>query len=245
MGETKVWAHRGYSSRAPENTLAAFRLAAEAGAEGLELDVHRTKDGEVVVIHDETVKRTTGVKGRVKDLTLEEIRRLDAGSWFDKSFAGEPIPTLSEVLELAADKNLWVNIELKNNKIPYAGLEEAVLEQVDRYDWSRRTVISSFNHYSLRKVHQQRPDMDIAILYMANLIEPWHYARHVGATSIHPYWPTTQDEVLRGCHEAGFPVRPFTVNRREEMSRLLRASVEAIITDHVTRLLEERNALRA
>ncbi|MDR6224854.1 glycerophosphodiester phosphodiesterase [Desmospora profundinema] len=242
MGQTKVLAHRGYSSQAPENTMAAFRLAAEADADGLELDVHLTKDGEVVVIHDETVKRTTGKKGRIRDLTLEEIRRLDAGSWFSESFNGEPIPTLDEVLSLAADKGLWLNIELKNNKIRYPGLEQAVLERLDRYGMAGRTVLSSFNHYSLRTVHELRPDIDTAILYMADLVEPWHYARHVGASSIHPYWPTARDEVVRGCHKAGLPVRPFTVNRQEEMRRLLHVSVEAIITDYVTRLLDERNA---
>ncbi|PTM59277.1 glycerophosphodiester phosphodiesterase [Desmospora activa] len=242
MGQTKVLAHRGYSAKAPENTMAAFRLAAEAGADGLELDVHLSKDGEVVVIHDETVKRTTGKKGKVTNLTLEEIRRLDAGSWLHDHFAGEPIPTLDEVLSLTADKGLWINIELKNNKIRYPGLEQAVLERVDRYGMAERTIISSFNHYSLRTIHELRPEMDTAILYMADLFEPWQYARHVGVSSLHPYWPTVREETVYGCQQAGLPVRPFTVNRQQEMRRLLQLSVEAIITDHVTVLLEERRA---
>lgn len=242
MRRTKVLAHRGYSSKAPENTMAAFQLAAEAGADGFELDVHLSRDGEVVVIHDETVKRTTGKKGKVRDLTLEEIRRLDAGSWFQEPFAGEPIPTLDEVLALAADKGLWLNIELKNNKIRYPGLEQAVLERVDHYGMAEHTILSSFNHYSLRLVRELRPGVDTAILYMADLFQPWQYAHHVGVSSLHPYWPTVREETAYGCRQAGLPIRPFTVNRRQEMRRLLHLSVEAIITDYVTALLDERSA---
>ncbi|SMO48976.1 glycerophosphodiester phosphodiesterase [Melghirimyces algeriensis] len=233
MKRVQVFAHRGYSAVAPENTMAAFQRAAEAGADGLELDVHLTKDREVVVIHDYTLKRTTDGKGWVKDFTWKELRRLDAGSWFGEEFQGEPIPHLKEVLELAADKNLLLNIELKSNKYPEPGLEERVLEWTEQFGRTDKVMISSFNHHSLRRVKEMHPEMDVAILFMANLYEPWTYARHAGADSIHPYWPTVSEEMVNACHNMGIPLRPFTVNREKEMRRLSNLGVDAIITDQV------------
>ncbi|PTX65063.1 glycerophosphoryl diester phosphodiesterase [Melghirimyces profundicolus] len=238
MNDVKVYAHRGYSSVAPENTMAAFRRAAEAGADGLELDVHLTKDGHVVVIHDYTLQRTTDGTGRVKDFTLEEIRRLDAGSWFGEEFRCERVPLLEEVLGLAADRDLYLNIELKNNQYPEPGLENRVLELTERYGWTGKTVISSFNHHSLRKVKREKPDLDTAILYMSHLFEPWEYVQRAGLSSIHPYWPTVTKEMAESCRERGLPLRPFTVNRAGEMRRLVSIGVEAIITDKVETLLE-------
>lgn len=238
MDQIRIFAHRGFSSVAPENTMAAFRQAAEAGADGLELDVHLTKDGEVVVIHDETVKRTTDGRGRVRDLTLMEIRRLDAGSWFGKEFAGERIPVLQEVLELAAERNLWLNIELKNNKFSYPTLEEKVLEATDRFGRREKTIFSSFNHHSLRRLKEQHPEVDVAILYMANLIDPWDYARRTGVSSVHPYRPSVTKKMVEHCQGAGLFVRPFTVNQAREMRRLAGWGVDAIITDKVDLLTE-------
>ena len=108
-----VLAHRGYSAKAPENTMAAFELALAVGADGIELDVHMTRDGEIVVIHDDTLDRTTNGKGPVSDQTMAELRELDAGSWFSPEFAGERIPTLKLVLELIKDKDVLLNIEIK------------------------------------------------------------------------------------------------------------------------------------
>ncbi|GGA32281.1 glycerophosphoryl diester phosphodiesterase [Kroppenstedtia guangzhouensis] len=238
MEPIRIFAHRGFSAAAPENTMAAFRLAAEAGADGLELDVHLSKDREVVVIHDETVSRTTDGKGKVRELTLEELRRLDAGSRFGREFAGEKIPLLHEVLELAVQKNLWLNIELKNNKFPDPALEEKVLELTARFGLTRKVIFSSFNHYSLRRLKEKQPEVDTALLYMARLIEPWHYADRVGADSLHPYWPTVTEEVIRSCRERGLNLRPFTVNQAREMRRLIRLGVNGIITDKVSLLSE-------
>lgn len=238
MDSIRIFAHRGFSAVAPENTMAAFRRAAEAGADGLELDVHLSKDGEVVVIHDETVNRTTDGKGKVRELTLEELRRLDAGSRFGKEFAGEKIPLLHEVLELVADQKLWLNIELKNNKFPYPGLEEKVLEVISRFGLSQKTVYSSFNHYSLQRIKEKQPETDTALLYMAHLIEPWNYAAWAGASSIHPYWPTVTEELVRGCREQGLSLRPFTVNQSRVMGRLIELGVDAIITDKVDLLTD-------
>lgn len=241
MKDLEVIAHRGFSAVAPENTMVAFRQAAEAGADGIELDVHLTKDGEVVVIHDYTVKRTTDGTGWVRELTLEELRRLDAGSWFGEAFRGEKIPTLDEVLRWVADRDLSINIELKNLKFPEPGLEEAVAERIVRYGRAERTIISSFHHASLQQMKEWLPQLDTAILYMANLVEPWVYTRGAKATSMHPYSPTVTAETVNGCRKAGLPLRPFTVNKVKEMRRLIRLGVDGIITDQVERL---RDVLR-
>ncbi|SFS49477.1 glycerophosphodiester phosphodiesterase [Marininema halotolerans] len=235
----QIYAHRGYSAIAPENTMIAFQKAVDAGAHGLELDVHLTKDHEMVVIHDETLQRTTNGRGRVRNLSLEEVRRVDAGSWFGDDFQGERVPLLSEVVALAARDGLSLNIELKNNKIAYEGLERQVIAMLEDYDMINQTVISCFDHYSLRRVKEVCPKVDTAILYMANLFEPWEYARHVGVTSIHPYRPTVTREMLTKSHALNLPVRPFTINQEKEMRRLIDMGVDALITDNVKEALNE------
>ena len=126
----QVFAHRGYSAKYPENTMAAFKAALKFNVDGIELDVHETKDGALVVIHDEKVNRTTNGKGYVKDYTLKQIKELDAGSWFNKNFKGEKIPTLKEVLQLVKPTGKIVNIELKSNIIPYDGMDLKVVELI-------------------------------------------------------------------------------------------------------------------
>ncbi|GGE22856.1 glycerophosphoryl diester phosphodiesterase [Marinithermofilum abyssi] len=239
MKRTEVYAHRGFSAMAPENTMAAFQRAVDAGADGVELDVHLTKDNKVVVIHDETVKRTTDGTGKVRELTLEELRRLDAGSWFDPEFKGEKIPTLEEVLQLVAEHGMKINIELKNNRVIYPELEQKVANLLQQYGLVKQAVISSFNHYSLKVMKQVQPEIDTAILYMEGLVDPWVYAKHAGATSLHPYWYTVVEEVVKGCQKENLPVRPFTVNQPKGMRRLLQLGVDAIITDKPDVLREE------
>ena len=142
-----VVAHRGFSGAAPENTLAAFRKAIEAGSDMIELDIQLSKDGKIVVIHDETLERTTDGQGRVADRTFPEIRKLDAGSWFGSQFSGEKIPTLQEVLELAKGKVL-VNIEIKNpahGQYPITELADQGLEAVKKAGMLNRVIFSSFN----------------------------------------------------------------------------------------------------
>ena len=138
-----VLAHRGYSGKAPENTMAAFELALAAGADGLELDVHITKDGEVVVIHDHTLERTTNGRGRVEELTYSELAQFDAGSWFGEEFRGQRLPKLSEVCELIRGTDKIFNVELKTG-VGFQTLTEKVAELIVAYDLVHKTIISSF-----------------------------------------------------------------------------------------------------
>lgn len=179
----KILAHRGFSTKAPENTFAAFKKALDLGVGGIELDIQMSKDGHLIVIHDEKVDRTTDGKGFIKDLILENIKNLDAGSWFGEEFAGERVPVLEEVLELIGDRDFLVNIELKSGIIQYVGLEYRVLDTVKQYNFLDRTIFSSFNHYSLVNIKKKCSNAKIGLLYYAGLVDPWEFGKKLEAYS--------------------------------------------------------------
>lgn len=225
------FAHRGASGVCPENTMAAFRKAIELGATGIETDVQMTKDGKLILIHDETLQRTTNGQGLVRDYTLEEIQQLDAGSWFNEQFREERLPSLEELLELAQERGIIVNIELKNGAIQYPELEEKVIACIRRYGMEDRIVISSFNHYSLVKCKSIAPEIRTGILYMEGLYKAWEYGRTVGADALHAYKYAVLPEWVEEAKAIGVVYHPFTVNDPEEMKRLIAAKVAGIITD--------------
>jgi len=229
MAQTLNVAHRGASSLAPENTLAAFIKAADLGADGLELDVQLSKDGKLVVIHDEQLDRTTNGKGLVKDYTLAELKELDAGSWFSPQFSGQRILTLEEVF--AEFQGMHINIEIKSGVILYPGIEKAVLDLVQEWKAEDRVLISSFNHYSLAECQKLNPEIRTGILYMAGLYQPWEYAKKLGCYSIHPLFYGVKPEIIQGCKEHKLAIYAWTVDDSQHMSTLLKGGVEAIITN--------------
>lgn len=243
MKRTLVFAHRGSKGTHPENTLAAFKEAIRLGVDGIELDVHLTKDHELVVIHDETVDRTTNGSGKVTDFSLEELQKLDAGSWFSEEFKDERIPTLSEVLELLKGTEIILNVEIKNDVIPYKGIEEKVLRVIGDYNYNDKTIISSFNHYCIKHVKELSPKIETAILFMELLYEPWNYARTVGASGLHVYVPVAFAEVSKESQEQGFPVRVFTVNDEEQMKQLFEQKIDTIMTDYPEKALNLRELM--
>jgi glycerophosphoryl diester phosphodiesterase len=226
-----VIAHRGASSEAPENTLAAFSRGLEIGADGFEFDVHMSKDGELVVIHDETVARTTSGSGWVRDMTLSELKALDAGSWFDLRFKGEKIPTLRQVLELIADRSKLINIELKSGIVIYPLIERKVIEVLGEFNVLDKAIISSFNHYSLRIVKEVESKVKTGILYMEGLVEPWIYARRVPADCLHPAFYLIMPEIVRSAHDAGMFVNVWTVDKADDMKKMVVSGVDAVITN--------------
>lgn len=232
------FAHRGASAYCPENTMSSFVRALELGASGIETDVQMTKDGRLVLIHDESLERTTGTKALVKDLTWEETQTLDAGSWFHADFAGERLPSLEQLLELTRDKGTIVNIELKNGFIQYPELEKKVIEMIKRYEMADRTIISGFNHYSLRECHQLAPDIRTGILYGEGLYEPWAYAKGIGADALHAYMYALTPELVAEAAKHGVAYHPFTVNEESMMKALIQAGVAGIITDYPDRLAQ-------
>jgi len=226
------YAHRGASGYFPENTMLAFQEGVKMGATGLETDVQMTKDGVLILIHDETLNRTTNGKGFVKDYTYQEIAELDAGSWYKRSFRGEKIPTLRELLEFVKDKNIILNLELKNSLIPYHGMEELVLQLIKEYKVEKKIIISSFNHHSIVKVKKLNNKIKTAILYTEGLFHPERYAKYVGADAIHPYYLAINEEIVKEVKKEKILINPYTVNKEEDMLNLIKIGVDGIITNY-------------
>lgn len=243
---TQIWGHRGASAWAPENTLPAFELALEQGADGFELDVQLSSDGEAVVIHDETLERTTNGRGRVADHPLALLRTLDASAG-QADYAGTRIPTLGEVFALVKGTSAHVNVELKNNRVRYRGLEARVLDLADEYDVTGQVVWSSFNHPSLRRLRRllRRRERELhldqhrrghaaealGVLYSDILYQPWHYAALLGASALHPPLPLVDRRLVERCRAAGLAVHVWTVDDPADVRRLAALGVEAIITN--------------
>lgn len=243
--QTLVWAHRGASGDAPENTLAAFKLAADVGADGIELDVHFSKDHQVVVTHDDNVKRVTGFDGWVREMTLADLKKLDFSNHME-AFQGEKIPTFEEVLKLVKPTGMVINVELKTNFQNPEGLEEATQMLVEKYGMEDRIIYSSFNHYSLRQMREVAPALPQGILYEDKLLDPWKYAGEiVGVQAIHPCFKALNAPgVVEQCHAAGIRVHPWTVNGEEDMKWMLDLGVDAIITNYPAKCIELRSKRR-
>lgn len=227
---TEIWGHRGASAEAPENTLPAFALALGQGADGIECDVQLTRDDEVVVIHDGTLDRTTDGHGRVADHCLEGLRTMDASCGMP-GFAGVGIPLLAEVLELVADSDAVVNIELKTDEHEYRGIEERVLEVVGASGVADRVLFSSFNHYTLQRLRRCEAVQPLGALVTDRLFEPWRYVDALGVAAFHPDYRRVSRKLVENCHGLGQAVHAWTVNHPKELLRMLRYGVDAIITD--------------
>lgn len=220
-----IWAHRGASADAPENTLVAFAAAEAAGADGIELDVHLSRDGVPVVIHDERVERTTDGRGRVAGLSLAELRRLDAGGWFSPRFAGEPIPVLEEVLDWAGDR-LRLNIEIKE-----AAAGQALLDLLPRYP-RVRVLVSSFDHRLLAELRRRDGNLPLGFLFEE---DGWHRvlrrALACGAESLHPRADRVSRPLLAACKRAGLALCPWTVDDPGHIRALRRLGIDGLFTN--------------
>ena len=233
QGRVLNFAHRGANHDAPQNTLAAFRLAVEMGADGVELDVQASKDGEAVVIHNFTVDATTDGQGRVADKTLAELKELDAGSWFDARYAGQRIPTLQEVI-VEVGHQLLLNIELKTRVFGSTGLIAEVVRLIEDHNLVHRVVVSSFNPFSLRQVKKLNPRIHTGLLYYFDL--PAHLARSVllslaGSGALHPEKHLINQKYMAWAKERGYRVNAWTVDEPAEMKRLIALGVDGIITN--------------
>lgn len=246
LGENRfplVFAHRGYSSKAPENTLAAFSVARQKGVPGIELDIHLCSSGELVVIHDYNLKRTTGMDARVEDTEYQVIRSLDAGAWYGESYKGERIPLLSEVFELLR-KDVYYDIEIKHESRNPGELESKLIHLIKKHDLSQNIIISSFNPFALKAVRKMAPEIPTAIIYCTDEEVP-AILRHgegrwiSGCGILKP----DRDKVSRGYmifHRlfGGYPIIPWTVNDPKEARRLLDLDVDGIISDDPVPILE-------
>lgn len=231
MNPCKVFAHRGASHYAPENTLPAFALAAAQGADGIELDVHLSKDGELVVIHDETLDRTTDGTGLVRDHTLAQLQALCADNHMP-GFADARIPTLREVLELIRPTPLLVNIELKTGVLWYEGIEQKALDLVREMGMADRVIWSSFNHYSIEEVRRLAPEAETAYLYSDIICGVERYAAAHGVRGLHPgLWNVKMTDLLQRYLASGLAVRVWTVDAAADLRWLLAAGADVITND--------------
>lgn len=226
---TLVFGHRGACAYAPENTLASFRLALEQGAHGVEFDVHLTRDGVPVVIHDFSLETTTTGSGMVADQTWEDLEALDAGSHKDAKFAGEPIPTLEEVFRLLAGK-MAMNVEVKADS---EGIEDAVAALIDQYGVNDWVIVSSFNPNVLKRFAAKHPHIALGFLYYEE--EPYEELLNdlssITYQARHPHHTMIDEAYMREVKQNGFQVNTWTVNDPERGRELKALGVDVIITD--------------
>lgn len=211
--------------------MAAFVAASKLPITGIELDVHLTADRELVVIHDETIDRTSNGSGYVKDYTLQELRAFDFGSWFSSEFEDERIPTLGEILELLAGTNHRINIELKTDVFPYDGIEALVIREVAAFQMTERVIVSSFNHESIQIVSQRAPYIEKAALFAEILVDFNGYTAQIPADAIHVSLPTAFRRSIQEALNEGATVRVYTVNDVEYAKQLRQIGVQGLFTD--------------
>lgn len=234
----EIFAHRGFSGAAPENTLSAFQKALKLPIEGIEFDVHLSKDDKAVVIHDETLERTTNGKGWIKDFTYDQLKKLDAGSWFGRKFAGERIPLLEEVLDLVKKSGCLINIELKTSIIRYTGIEKIVNGIVKKIDLEKRVIISSFNHSSVKEFKEINPQISTAVLIEKELYKPADYFRKLGVQMVHSLYEKTGKGFVDYLKGNGFGVRCYTINTMEQMQRVKNLGIDGIFTNYPDLMLK-------
>jgi len=240
-----IIAHRGASGIAPENTLSAVKKAMDAGADIIEIDVHLTKDRQLVVMHDETVDRTTNGTGKIKDLTLKEIKALDAGEWFSKEFGGEIAPTLEEVLKLIAGKHKLL-IEIKPTWTGDFETEKQVLGYVMAHDAASWCIIQSFDNKVLENVRELDKSIEIHKLAILNIpVLPLHYdsrmrwgsfLKYKQWSSLSVYHKGLNKNKIRRIQDRGQKVFAWTVNDFKDMDEMIAMGVDGIITDFPERL---------
>lgn len=226
----KIFGHRGAASLAPENTLFSFSKSLACGVDGLECDLQLSRDREVVICHDERVDRTSNGFGWIKDFTLKELKELDFGSWFLGS-ARQEIPTLRELLEMLQGINIELNLEIKSGFISYPGLSQQIVQLLYEYGRVRSCIVSSFDHQAVLKLKQLYPETRTAILYDCAPVQPWLYAKSLGAQYLHPAWYYVTPALVLGAAEAEIGVNTWTVNDEFAAEKVRSAGVERIITD--------------
>jgi len=237
VGKFKVLAHRGASYYAPENTMEAFSEAADMGADGFELDIQFSRDGSIVVIHDDSIDRTSNGRGKVAALSLGELRQYDYRAAPVQERSAESakfdIPVLDQVLELVRSRGLFLNIEIKDlfDRKANAQLGEAAIGRVRAFDLVESVIFSSFNHEAMARLKAAHPEYKAGLLYTEGLYSPHAYARSAGADALHPYFKSIDAEIVGAARAAGIEVNTWTVDAPEDMRAMAAIGVEAIITN--------------
>lgn len=225
--------HRGARDLAPENTVAGLLAGISAGADGVEFDVQCTKDGHLVLFHDDTLTRITGVRGLLVKCTLAQLRELNAGGYFGPQYAGELIPTLDEAIE-RLPAGCFLNIEAKRKKLLSDGLERGIAEAVRRHNLYDRVIVSSFNPVALWRIGRIDRRIPLGLLYetgMPFLMDTGWPRQMLRLAALHPSWGLVTPEFVAEAHARGQKVFSWTVNDPEDMHLMIEAGVDGIITD--------------
>lgn len=223
-------AHRGASALAPENTIAAFEKAVELGADAIELDLHISRDGELVIIHDDTLDRTTDGHGPVHARSLQELRQLDAGRWFGESFAGQRIPMLAEVLERFAG-TIPLALEVKAGSAFFRGIEERVISVLREHQVISQVAVASFDHHALLKLKELEPSLRTAALLVGRPMSMPIIARECGADAMALECGLITRREVDACRAVGLQVMAWVVNEPARMRYFIDLGVDGIITD--------------
>lgn len=226
-----VIGHRGASGYAPENTMVSYKMAYDMGADMIELDIYMSKDGVPVIMHDNKVERTTDGDGDIQQMTLEQIKKLDAGSKFNKKFAGEQVPTLEEVFAWASGK-IPVNVEIKGE-----GCEKKLVELIKKYKMEKSVIVSSFNHEYIKKVRKLAPEITIAAL-VGKVDDLKALVNYCHPDAVNPSFNNVTKKLVDEAHAMGLKVYTYTVNDQLSMKQMIAAGVDGIFTNYSDVLLK-------
>lgn len=237
---TGILAHRGFSGKYPENTMLAFKKAAELDIAGFETDVQMTKDGVLVITHDEEISRVSNGKGYIKDMTLKELKELDFRNGMEEFALDDDtsIPTLEEFFDWFKDTKFLINIELKSSMIRYNGMVHKTMEMIKAYDLVDRVIISSFNHRDVVLAKELVPEIKCGFLTWSLFLNPGKYTKYYGIDYYHPDFNAMDDEDFKDCKENGIGILPYTVDEIYDMKKLVDKEVLYIITNYPDRAVE-------
>lgn len=235
-----IIAHRGHGVAAPENTLSAYKLAKEAGAEMIETDVNITKDGHLVIMHDWKLGRTTNQKGPVHEYSLDELRRMEAGSWFDKKYTGEKIPTVEEAIKFAQENNIYMCFEVKGGN-PDRALEISTrlvdnFKRKDTFEWA---FMSSYFHDSLLEAKRLAPQLMLAPERIPDDVEPdldeaFRQVRSLNAQVLQIHYKYLYPHILKAMREEGIALWAWPTTTEEEIVPAIKTGADAVMGDDPT-----------
>ena len=230
------YAHRGFSGSYPENTMLAFEKALEAGCEGIELDVQRTRDGELVIIHDEAIDRTSNKSGLVKDMTYEELTKVDFSYRYQGQYGFQKIPTLREYLTLVQSRDIVTNIELKTGVYEYLGIEHQVYDLIREFHMEDKVIISSFNHHSVLRMKAIAPQLRYGFLSETWILDAGSYVASHGVEAYHPQFHMLTAAETADLKAHGIAINTWTVNEEMDIRAMIDIGVDGIISNHPDRV---------
>ncbi len=233
--KTQIWAHRGASAYAPENSLESFALAIEMGAQGIELDIYETSDGKLVIHHDNNIKRMSGVDAKISETDFDTLRSYNFAGEYGEKYGFVKIPTLTEVLALFKTTNMTINVEMKDGSDNYI---RAITDLVREYGMEEQVIYSSFDHFKLKKIKEINPRAYVGALYSFNMACPWEYAKAAGFDALHPSYDQIYKfknefgiDYIKESHALGIEVNPWTANKPGIITSLVEWGSDHIITD--------------